>query len=163
MWLKEPAATPGGASGDDAAAARSSAASVGVIRAIGGRRGGLWRPMRASDDAPRMPRVTDNGRGRGATRGGSVVSLDARDASLDRDRHGLRALRDAELLEDARDVVLHRAAGDPELAGDLRVRRALHDERQHLLLPRSELLAREALREPHGDLGGPRTAPPRPA
>ena len=59
------------------------------------------------------------------------MPLDAEDAALDRERDGLEALRDAESLEDARDVVLDRASGDPRPAGDLRVARAFDDQSEH--------------------------------
>ena len=42
----------------------------------------------------------------------------------------------------------------PSVACDLRVGRAVDDQREHLLLARRQLVAREALREAHREFGG---------
>src|SRR5574337_1962227 len=52
---------------------------------------------------------------------------------------GLDPPTDAELAEDVADVDAYRPLADEEPPGDVPVRAALHDEAQHLDLPRAEV------------------------
>src|SRR6187551_3093651 len=52
----------------------------------------------------------------------------------------LDAVAQAELLEDVRDVRLHRRVADEELLADLGVRKAVRDQAKDLLLARRQLV-----------------------
>src|SRR3954468_7745376 len=58
---------------------------------------------------------------------------------------GLGAVGDADALEDAGEVGLHRLLGDAEAAGDLLVGQPLREQAEHLPLPGRQLRGRPAL------------------
>ena len=64
----------------------------------------------------------------------AVLGRDAAEARAPRGDYRLRPCLDAELAEDAGDVVAHRLRRDAETAGDLRVVGALSDELEHVTL-----------------------------
>ena len=68
-----------------------------------------------------------------------VRALPAHETALEGDRDGLRACVDAELRQDVLDVRRHRLRADDERARDLTLRSPFGEEREDLVLSRTEI------------------------
>jgi hypothetical protein len=67
----------------------------------------------------------------------------------ERDQHGLGAVGDAELRQDAGNMIAHRAFAEPQRGGDLRVCKSVRHEAQHLALAHSQGIGSGQWRHAH--------------
>src|SRR5260370_53983 len=85
---------------------------------------------------------------------GRKTILEMNNPALQRRRHGLRAIGDAQFGEDTLQMVLRGVLGDAERVGEFLVRKSFRDFAQYVDFAWCELFEEIARLEPRGDIVG---------